>query len=347
MEETPLPQRSGISVTEKDIATLNNYAEKKRQERTELSEVMSTVPAIVHRGGIYLISVAVGFSAILLHFGRIPVWVNTRGYIVPDSANIPVFAAESGVVTEILAEVGQPLPKDATLLKLNSESTNFNPVPAPEQLQALQTIQKKELEIVQEKLQLVQLELQLNAQRDPNNQQYQQISSNYHQAVANLTQKIEDLQTQIATLQTQIDPRLAGDNNITMPQAGLISELAIINPGQLVSEGSIVATIIPEENNYTVEAIISEQDISSIHTGMEAQVKVDAYSFHQYGSIPARVNQVIPDFERPGNFIVTLDLLEYEQSHDWPDMNLFPGLNAQVEIQTKEQRLFELLLGQQ
>ena len=35
MLETPPSQREGISVSEKDVATLNNYAEEKLQETTQ------------------------------------------------------------------------------------------------------------------------------------------------------------------------------------------------------------------------------------------------------------------------------------------------------------------------
>lgn len=346
MEEIHFPQRSGISVTEQDIATLNNYAEKKRQERTELSEVMSTVPAIVHRGGLYLISAAVGFTAIVFSFGRIPVWIDARGVLVPEVGNIPVLAEETGVVTEVFADVGQQLPQDAALFKLNPEPATLTPVIAPEQLQALQAVQEKELEIVQEKLQLVQLELYLNAQHDLSEQHYQQIPSHYQQEVVELTAQLDDLQTQIAMIQAQIDPHATGGSIITAPQAGMIVDLAVTAPGQLVSRGSVVAVIIPGENQLTVEANISERDISSIRVGMDAQIKVDAYNFQQYGDIPAQVTRVLPDLERPGNFIVALDLLENKQPRDRPEMTLLPGLNVQVEIQVEERRLFELLLGQ-
>ena len=314
MQETPPipPQRSGISVTEKDVATLNNYAEKKLQERTELSEVMSTVPSVVQRVGIYLMSAAVGFTAILLYFGRIPVWVNARGNIVPEVEYIPILAEESGVVTEVAAQVGQQLPQDATLLKIESTRSNLNPLSTPEQLNALQTLQAKELEIVREKVRLAQLELQLKSHSNLNNEQSQNISSNYQQKVVNLTKQLKDLQTEIANIQTKIDVRspLTNEHKITMPQAGTLARLEVQNPGQLISQGTVVAVIIPAENSFIVKANVSEQDINSIVPGMEAQIKFDAYNFHQFGSIPAQVNQIFPDFERPGNFIVTLDLLE-------------------------------------
>lgn len=289
MQETP-PQRSGISVTDKDVATLNNYAEKKLQETTELSEVMSTLPSIVHRGGIYLISAAVGFAAILLYFGRIPVWVNARGNIVPEVENIPVIAEENGVVTEVLAEFGQQLPKNVTLLKFKSEGANVNPVSAPEKLAP----------------------------------------------------------QELKPLQTQINTNLNGFKKITMPQRGTIGKLEVKNPGQLISKGTVIAVVIPADNRFIVKANISEEDFSSIKPGMEAQIKVDAYNFHQYGSIPAKVNRIIPDLDNPGSFIVTLDLLENKKQRDkQTEMTLSSGLNVQVEIQTKEQPLFELLFNQQ
>ncbi len=263
-QETPVPpQRSGISVTEKDVATLNNYAEKKLQERTELSEVMSTVPSIVHRGGIYLMSAAVGFTAILLYFGKITVWVNARGNLVPEVENISIEAEKSGEVTEVFAEVGQKLPEDATLLTI------------------------------------------------------------------------------------KVDPDSTGVNKITMPRSGTIAKLEVQSQGQLIAKNDPIATIISAENDFIVQATISERDISFIAPGMEAKIKVDAYNFHEYGSISARVNRIFSDIDRPGNFIVILDLIENKKQRDRPEMKLFAGLNVQVEIQTKERRLFEILLGQQ
>lgn len=258
MLETPPPQRQGISVSEKDIATLNNYADKKLLETNELSEVMSTVPSKIQRGGIYLVSAVVGFAAIMLYFGRIPVWVNARGNIAP-KVTVPIIAEENGVVTEIKAEVGEQLPKNATVFKVKSENLKQSSI---------------------------------------------------------------------------------NDYQFTMPEKGIIAALEIDNPGQKIFKGGFLGTIIPSENNFIVKANISEKDISSIKPGMEALVKIDAYNFHQYGSISARVNQIIPDMKQPGNFIITLDLIKDNQK-----INLLPGLNAQVEIQVKESSLYSILFS--
>ena len=120
-----IPARQTL-VSEKDIATLNNYAEKKLQETTELSEVMSTVPSIVQRGGIYLISAAVGLTSILLYASKVPIWIEAPGSIVPETEKIFVRATAEGMVTAIKAKVGQNLPQNANLLEIESINPNSN-----------------------------------------------------------------------------------------------------------------------------------------------------------------------------------------------------------------------------
>ena len=325
MPKTP-PQRSGISVTEKDIATLNNYAEKKLQETHELSEVMDTVPSVIQRGGIYLISAVLGFTTVLLYFGKVPVWVNARGSIVPEVENIEILAAEDALVTEVVAEVGQQLPKDAVLFKTESTSSNFNSQANLEELQALPTLQAKELDVVEEKVQLTQLELQLNLLGDRNNQQAEQLSQHYRE-------QIKSLEAEIANIRTQINLRSpsAKEAEITMPQAGVVEQLTV-KSNQLISQGTVAAVVAPSKNSLIVKAHISEQDISSIEPGMEAQVKIDAYNSYHFGSITAQISKVMPDLNNLGNFIAILNLSD--QEHRSKEIKLLPGLNVQVEIQT-------------
>ncbi|MCJ8283093.1 MAG: HlyD family efflux transporter periplasmic adaptor subunit [Rivularia sp. ALOHA_DT_140] len=266
-----------IPVEKKDVATLTNYADKKLLEINQLSEVMSTVPSIVQRGGIYLIAATVGFSAVLLYFGKVPVWVDAQGNIVSENENIQVRAKENGIVTEIVAKVGQTLPKNATLLKIKSESLNQN------------------------------------------------------------------------TPSSTSENNLIREKKIKIPQAGRIIKLGVTNPGKFISEGTLLAEVIPAENKFIVEASISEKDFSAIKPGMEAQIKLDAYNHYEYGSLPAKVNRIEPDTKQPGKFIVTLDLLKNNQDKikvNLPDITLFPGLNVEVEIQTKEQRLYEIIFSQ-
>ena len=339
------PTTAQSSVEEKDIATLNNYADKKFQETTQLSEVMSTMPSIVQRGGIYLISAAVGLTSCMLYFGRVPVWVEAPGTIFPEAEDILVRAEDTGMVSAVVARVGQQLPQDATLLKI--EPTNINSIPVSQQIQSLQALQQKELEINKKKVRLAQLELQLKFQTENSNRQKQPISLDERQNLVDLQENIQSLQTEIANLKTKIDNPLSltANKKITMPEAGMVRNLKVKNPGQLVSKGTVVATVIPHKNKLIVEAIVSERDLSSIELGMSARIKLDAYDFRDFGTIPAQISQIIPNLDNQGEFIVVLDLLEDRISYEEQEITLSPGLNVQVEIQAGKKRLLEILFS--
>ena len=253
---------------EKDIATLNNYADKKFQETSQLSEVISTMPSLVKRGGIYLISTAVGLMPILLYLGKVPIWVEARGNIVPEVKKISVRATEKGLVTGITAKVGQQLPQDATLLEIEPIDAHNKDVPT-----------------------------------------------------------------------------VSNSSSITMPEAGIVRELKIKNPGKLISPGITAAIVTPRQNKLTVEATVGDRDLAAIKPDMEARIKIDAYDFRQFGTIPARVTEIIPNLDRPGEFTVVLDLLEDELTHQEDAITLQPGLNVRVEMQTGEKRLFEILFS--
>ncbi len=133
-------------VKEEDIATLDNFADKKLQEATELSEVMAVDPPLVQRGGIYLISGLLTVTLSLLYFGKVPVWAKAKGNIIPEGESIPVQALQRGVVRSVLAQVGERLPKNAPLLTLDTSQSNAN----LSQLQGQLNLQQKRLQGLQQ-----------------------------------------------------------------------------------------------------------------------------------------------------------------------------------------------------
>lgn len=337
-----IPARQTL-VNEKDIATLNNYADKKLQESTQLSEVMSTMPSIVQRGGIYLISTAVGLTSILLYFSKVPIWVEAPGSIVvQNSESLSRTAPTSAVVKAAMAKTGQRLEKNATLLKVESAKSQLNTLQAIEKLQAGQISQQQELQITQQKLELVKLEL---------TRKYQNKVDIDRLDISDLSQQIEQLETELTTLKTKLDRSLSStvQNTVVLPKRGTISQLKVNQPEQPVSpentKGNILATVVPEHPPLTIEAMISDRDIASIKLGMTVRVKVNAYDFRKFGTVSAQVRGVTPQPKRPGEFKLALDLLENKLTQDEEIVILQPGLTVQVEMQTEEKRLLNLLFS--
>ena len=187
-------RQTAPSISEQDIATLDTFAEKTLQAG-QISEVMMAEPTLVQRGAIYFISAALGLSFCLLYFGKVPVWISTRGKIIPEA---------KGMQVSKTSEVNTPL---------------------------------------------------------------------------------------------------------------------------------------------VVKATVPNKDIGFVKVGMAARIKVDAYPFGQFGSVPARVRQIVP-VGKEDNFTMTLELLQNSIKADEHQIQLFPGLTVQAEVQTKNQRLFELLFNQ-
>lgn len=217
-------QQPAASISEQDIATLDTFTEKTLQA-TQISELMMAEPTLVQRGAIYFISAILGFSICLLYFGKAPVWVTARGRIIPEGMS------KGSMLAELSPQVGEQLPKSASLLTIKQSQSNLN-----------------------------------------------------------LT----------------------------------------ISTGKLL----------------IIKAVVPNKDIGFIKVGIPARIKVDAYPFQQFGSLPARVQQIIPNVGNEDNFTITLELLQDSIKTSEHEIKLFPGLNVQAEIQTRNQRLFELLLNQ-
>lgn len=107
-----------------------------------------------------------------------------------------------------------------------------------------------------------------------------------------------------------------------------------------VSKSSVINTPL------LVKIAVLNKDIGFIRAGMPGRIKVDAYPSQQFGTVPARVQQIVPNFNKDDNFTVTLELLQNFIKADQHEIQLFPGLTVQAEVQTKNQHLFELLFSQ-
>jgi len=78
-------------------------------QATQMSEVLLAVPSIIQRGVVYLISAILVASVGFLYFGKVNVIVTAKGTVVPKGEGLRVEATEGGMVTEVLAHVGERL----------------------------------------------------------------------------------------------------------------------------------------------------------------------------------------------------------------------------------------------
>lgn len=150
------------------------------------------------------------------------------------------------------------------------------------------------------------------------------------------------------------------------PGDGTLQFSSITGVGQVVSVGQDILRVIPENDSLELEVYVRNKDIGFIRIGQEAVVKIEAFPFTRYGTVPATVVKIardaIPEPEaarREGDpttresgamfggatrmqnlvFPVTLSLISSAFEVDDATVSLLPGMAATAEISTGTRRI--------
>ncbi|HIK07646.1 MAG TPA: HlyD family efflux transporter periplasmic adaptor subunit [Trichormus sp. M33_DOE_039] len=105
-----------------------------------------------------------------------------------------------------------------------------------------------------------------------------------------ITQSQQDLQ-QVKLVQTKSILRSSVD--------GVIFKLNLRNPGQVVRVGDTVAQITPSNHTLIIKAFVAAQDITKVAVGQNAQLRVSAYPYPDYGVMTGTVIAIAPDATYP------------------------------------------------
>jgi hemolysin D len=82
---------------------------------------------------------------------------------------------------------------------------------------------------------------------------------------------------------------------LAAPVDGVVQQLAIHTVGGVVTPAQALLVIVPNDSRLEIEAMVSNRDIGFIHTGQEAQIKIDTFNFTRYGLLHGEVLSVSQD----------------------------------------------------
>jgi HlyD family secretion protein len=146
------------------------------------------------------------------------------------------------------------------------------------------------------------------------------------------------------------------------PQAGVVKDLATHTPGTVVSPGTVLMTLVPNNEDLLAEVWIKNADAGFVHEGQEVKVKLSAYPFQKYGMVDGTVTQVSADAsdrnnsQQTGmdaqsinpNLFAYRTLIHLDQQHlerDGDRLKLAPGMQVAAEIKLADQTILEYLLS--
>lgn len=122
--------------------------------------------------------------------------------------------------------------------------------------------------------------------------------------LATLNREQNDLRQQAIELQNQLNrdnQELQQVNTqldqtiVRAPIAGIIQQLNLRNPDQLMQQGDLIAQIIPERAPFVIKAYVSTEDIGQVKIGQSVTMKVSSCPYPDYGTLNGQITTVSPD----------------------------------------------------
>ena len=125
-----------------------------------------------------------------------------------------------------------------------------------------------------------------------------QIESDYRRqlhAERNETQNAADKLAQEVAKQAHRQALL----ELKAPQAGVVKDLATHTAGTVVQPGTVVLTLVPQDETLRAEVWVTNEDVGFVRPGQAVKLKLAAFPFQKYGLLDGRVEHVGADAADP------------------------------------------------
>lgn len=135
---------------------------------------------------------------------------------------------------------------------------------------------------------------------------------------------------------------------IRSPVDGVVQRLTFNTLGGVVQPGQEVVEIVPTDDALVVEARIAPQDIAFLRPGLPATIKLTAYDFAIYGGLEAELEHISASTttNEEGDTFYRVRVRTRDSADEVvvEDLDVIPGMTAQVDILTGKRTVMQFLL---
>lgn len=146
------------------------------------------------------------------------------------------------------------------------------------------------------------------------------------------------------------------------PQDGVVKDLATHTIGTVVQPGTVVLTLVPQEETLRAEVWVSNEDIGFVRQGQPVKLKFAAFPFQKYGMAEGMVRHVSADAadtssgngntqtdpsrkNQPLVYKALVELSRMDLSMDGKRFVLSAGMQTSAEIRLGDRTVMEYLLS--
>ncbi len=136
---------------------------------------------------------------------------------------------------------------------------------------------------------------------------------------------------------------------ILAPESGIVTQVLVNTPGQVVNKGQTLVTIAPASTPIVAEALILNKDVGLLSSGQKVKLKFEAFPFQDYGIQHGYLKQISPDaMGDEGSGTVFRGIIDLENTtifvHGEEKAFMF-GMKGTAEIITDRQSILMLALN--
>lgn len=136
---------------------------------------------------------------------------------------------------------------------------------------------------------------------------------------------------------------------LTAPVDGTVAQLAVHTIGGVVEAAKPIMVIVPEGGNLVAEVKLLNKDAGFVRTGQPVAVKLEAFPFTRYGTVPGRVESIgsdaVPDEQLGLVYTARIALDRATIDRSGISTPLTPGLSATADIRTGQRSIISYLIS--
>jgi membrane fusion protein, adhesin transport system len=215
---------------------------------------------------------------------------------------------------------------------------------------------QKEMELMEAMLKrelvpLIEVTRARKAFRDAENRHSDTVTQTELDRAGEYSDTLKELGTLRQTLKAAEDQ--LGRTTLVAPMRGVVNKLSVTTIGGVVRPGEEILQIVPLDEELFIEARVAPENIASVLVGQKATIKVSAYDYTIWGSLSAEVVVVSADTftdersrapDGDPHYKVTLRIDPESFKGRAEGMEIRPGMQAQVELQTGAKTVLTYLL---
>lgn len=188
-----------------------------------------------------------------------------------------------------------------------------------------------------------------------------QIDSDYHRQ---LHVERNDIQGQFDKLTQEVTKQAHKQDLLELkaPQDGVVKDLATHTAGTVVQPGTVLLTLVPQDEKLRAEVWVSNEDIGFVRQGQPVKLKFAAFPFQKYGMVEGTVEHVSADAadnntgngnsqtdpakkNQPLGYKALITLKQMNLDMDGERFALSAGMQTNAEIRLGDRTVMEYLLS--